>query len=99
MYVTDLTAECCNRWYSKGVGVAGWTVCHGCKQPLSYRPIGTGVLISRKELREQPRRDSRRRRDHKQREKAFRRAAREAAVIRERFPLFAEQFIEKEEEK
>jgi len=100
MYVTEETATCCNRWYSRTVGRAGWTKCHDCKQPLFYQATRPGKLISPDELRERQRNDSRRRRELKEREKtaarearAEQRAARQAQEVRDRYPLFAEEFL------
>jgi hypothetical protein len=93
MYVTDETAECCGRWYPRGVGTAGWERCFGCKQPLQWRASGPGKLISKKALQEQQRAEWRRRRERREREKAERRTAREAAKMQQRFPLFADEFI------
>jgi hypothetical protein len=93
MYVTDETAECCGRWYSRSVGTTGWERCFECKQPLQWRASGPGKLISKKELQEEQRREWKRRRERREQEKAERRRAREAAKIQRNFPLFADEFI------
>ena len=93
MYVTDETAECCGRWYSRSVGTAGWSQCFGCKQPLKWRSVGIGKLISKKELQEQQRAGWRRRRERREREKAEWRQAHEATKIQQRFRLFADELF------
>lgn len=93
MYVTDETAECCGRWYSRGVGTAGGERCFGFQQPLKWRPSGSGKLISKKALQEEQRREWQRWRERRAREKAERRQAREAAKIQQQFPLFAGEFV------
>jgi hypothetical protein len=91
---TDETAECWGRWYSRSIGTSGWTNCHAWKQPLKWKPSQPGKLISKQALREMERAEFRRRGERREREKAEHRHAKQAAAIRERCPLFAEQLIE-----
>ena len=67
--------------------------CHACKQPLKWRPSQPGKVISKQTLREMERADFRRRRERREREKAAHRHAKQAAAIRERYPLLAEELI------